>query len=433
MLRASLAIVFHYVDTAKFAFNALIGALEADPVGARVPLALATRRAGPLERAIEEALARSERVLVAWSFYSPGFGAASAELARVRAAVRDPRAIHVAGGVHATAEPRATLEAGFDLAALGEGERVIVDLVRALVLGRDPRAVRGIASLGAGGALRANGRGEAIDLNAWPPFAPGHDRLGPIELTRGCIYACRFCQTPFMNRARFRHRTVENALAWVAYLRARGFRDYRFITPTSLSYGSEGEAPRLDAVEALLAGARGLIGPRGQGRRLYYGTFPSEVRPEHVSPAALALLARYVDNRSIIIGGQSGSERILRESGRGHDVAAIERAVALAVEAGFEPHVDFIFGLPGEEPDDVEATLALAERLAARGARIHSHTFMPLPATPWRDAPPGAVADSTRRRLARLTGTRRLYGEWERQERIAAEIAARRSPAARSR
>ena len=45
--------------------------------------------------------------------------------------------------------PRETLErGGFDLAAVGEGERIIVDLVRALLDGRNPHDVNGIAHRG---------------------------------------------------------------------------------------------------------------------------------------------------------------------------------------------------------------------------------------------------------------------------------------------
>jgi B12-binding domain/radical SAM domain protein len=420
----SLEIVFDYRETAKFAFNALAGALETDGETAAVPVAFVGRRAS-LAGALEAALGRAERVLCCWSFFSPGFPAAAARLAAVRAAAPDPRVLHVAGGVQATAEPVETLRGGFDLAAVGEGERIIVDLVRAILAGADPREVEGIASLDpATGLLRLRGRGEAVDLDRWPPFAPAHGRIGPIELTRGCIYACRFCQTPFMNRARFRHRSIDEVRRWVRVQKERGFRDYRFITPTSLSYGTAGEEPALDRVEALLAAVRAIVGPEG---RVYYGTFPSEVRPEHVSREALEILRRHVTNRSLIIGAQSGSEAVLAEARRGHGVEVVERAVALAVEAGFEPHVDLIFGLPGEGPADVEATLRLAEALAARGARIHGHTFMPLPGTPFRDAAPGAIAPEARRRLESLIGTRKLYGEWARQAEVARALAARRA------
>ena len=173
----------------------------------------------------------------------------------------------------------------------------------------------------------------------------------------------------------------------------------RFTTPTAFSYGSDDENVRLDRIEALLAAVRGTMGKEG---KIFFGTFPSEVRPEHVSREALAVLKRYVDNDNHIIGGQSGSQRVLDAANRGHSVEAIEAAAELCLEAGFLPKVDFIFGLPGETPDDMEASLGLAERLARRGARIHGHTFMPLPGTPLRAAPQGQVAERALARLHRL-------------------------------
>ena len=133
------------------------------------------------------------------------------------------------------------------------------------------------------------------------------------------------------------------------------------------------------------------------------------MRPEHVSDASLRLLKRWVSNRALILGGQSGSDRVLASSARGHDSACIERAVALCVEHGFVPHVDFLLGLPGEEPDDVDATLALMDRLVANGAKVHGHTFLPLPGTPFRKAPAGALSAEVRRRLRNLQRGRDGY------------------------
>jgi radical SAM superfamily enzyme YgiQ (UPF0313 family) len=172
------------------------------------------------------------------------------------------------------------------------------------------------------------------------------------------------------------------------------------------------------------------MGPDG---RVFFGTFPSEVRPEHVTPEALALLKRYVDNDNLIIGGQSGSERILQSSNRGHDAEAVVRAVRVAVEAGFLPNVDFILGMPGEEREDLDATIRLMEQLSELGARVHGHTFMPLPGTPYRDAPAGRVDEETQRRLDRLASQGRRYGHWKQQVALAEQIVQRRQPRARGR
>lgn len=422
-----VALVLSYQYPGKYAFTVLAGAVEADPSLADVSLHFPRDRETLLATVRERADA-GDTVVAAWSFYSASFGPAVEELTWVRERLEGRRVLCIAGGVHATAETEQTLRAGFDLVAVGEGEHLLRELLGRLRRGEDPRATRGLARLEAGRVV-LNGRGEGVvDLDTFPPFAAGQAKFGAVEITRGCIYACRFCQTPFLNKARFRHRSVRNVAEWARVLRASGRRDIRFITPTSLSYGSADEAVNLEAVEELLAALREAMAPEG---RIFFGTFPSEVRPEHVTPEALAVLKRYVANDNLIIGGQSGSERILRSSHRGHDTEAVVRAARVALEGGFLPNVDFILGLPGEGPEDIDATVRMMETLSALGARVHGHTFMPLPGTPFRDAPPGRVDPGTARRLDELASQGRLYGHWKQQVSLAEEIAQRREPRAR--
>jgi B12-binding domain/radical SAM domain protein len=408
------ALVLHYRKAGRYGLNVLLGAVEQDRRTGGLPASPAFG----LDEAIvaaRAALAAGRRPVVGWSFMTAGLAEVTAELAAFRAAVPDPRVLHVAGGPHPSADPAGTLSAGFDLAARGEGERTLPDLLVAVAEGRDPRAVAGLAWL-EGGALRHSGRAAPVDLDAAPPWATRAGRLGPLELTRGCVWACRFCHTPFLFKARWRHRSLPAVRAAVEELARRRAFDVRFLTPSALSYGAAGEAPDLDAVEALLATTREAIGPEG---RVFFGTFPSELRPEHVSPRALALVRRYCHNRAVILGGQSGSDRLLEAMGRGHDAAAVERAARLAVEAGLQPSVDLIFGFPGEEEADRAATRALAVRLADLGAKVHAHAFMPLPGTPWSAAVPPPLDAETRRLLERLASRGRAHGAWKRQEALA--------------
>lgn len=161
--------------------------------------------------------------LALWPFYSPDAGAIAAELAAVRAAAPEPAGslvLHVAGGVHATAEPQHVLDCGWDLAAIGEGEAPILALVRAL---RD----------GDGVALRTP-QAPQLPLDAFPSFPSfpsGRRYAGLVELTRGCRYACRFCQTPFMFGRRFRHRSVDSVREHVRRMAGCGLRHVRFLTP----------------------------------------------------------------------------------------------------------------------------------------------------------------------------------------------------------
>lgn len=412
-----LVIVLRYRKAVTYGHHVLLGALEehATPVSYDVRFG---RTAEETVTEIEDGLRRAPRVLVLWSFYSPDADALAAELAEIRARISSPRVLHVAGGVHATAEPIQTLDAGWDVAAVGEGEMTLLRLVDAA---GDPRGIPGLVYRDESGAVVRNGRPERLPLDTFRAFSLRWRRFNAIEITRGCRYSCRFCQTPFMFSARFRHRSVANVRWHVDRMCEHGLRDIRFITPSALSYGTDGDEPNLAAVEELLASCREGIGPDG---RIFFGSFPSEIRPEHVSREALRLIKRYCANTNIIVGAQSGSERVLAAAKRGHGVEEVRRAVRLGLEEGFQINVDFIFGMPGEERGDIDASLALARELADLGARIHAHTFMPLPGTPWREAPPGDVSPETMKEIDRLSQRGALYGHWRRQREHAARLAA---------
>jgi B12-binding domain/radical SAM domain protein len=409
------ALVIHYRKTARFALNVLLGAVETDPRTRNLPVALA-EGVDETVAAVRAARAAGRRPVVAWSFFTASFPDVARELAAVRDATAGSGALHLAGGPHASGDPAGTLDAGFALAAVGEGEGTLPAVLAAVAAGADPRGVPGLAWR-EDGQLRSSGRARAVDLDAVPPCAPRTRRIGPIEITRGCVWACRFCQTPFLFRARFRHRTLGEVRRWVRFHAAIAARDIRFLTPSALSWGSDGPGCDVDAIEALLAAAREEAGPE---RRLFFGSFPSELRPEHVSSRALALVRRYCDNRAVIVGAQSGSERLLAAMGRGHGTDDVRRAVALAREAGLDASVDFVIGLPGEDEDDRAATRALMAELAGKGARVHAHAFMPLPGTPWARATPGRLDPATAALLERLASAGRAHGQWKRQERLAA-------------
>ncbi|SEL46467.1 TIGR04013 family B12-binding domain/radical SAM domain-containing protein [Nonomuraea pusilla] len=407
----AVSVVVRYRKAVTYGIHAVLAALET--AGVEHELLLGTT---PEETAAHITSAAGDRVLVLWSFYSPDAEAMAAELALVRS-LSGGRGQHIAGGVHATAEPQQVLDAGWDLAAIGEGESTIISLVGALQRDEPLTGVPGLAVRDSDGVALRTRPAPQLPLDAYPSFV---GRNGPIEITRGCRYTCRFCQTPFMFGGQFRHRSVASVREHVRGMVERGLRDVRFITPTSLSYGSPGPGPDLDAVEELLAGVKEELPPRG---RVFFGSFPSEVRPEHVTPEAMRLLKKYVANDNLIIGAQSGSDQVLAASGRGHGTSPVRDAVRIAAEHGFRPNVDFIFGMPGESEEDQRASLKLAADLAEMGARIHTHTFMPLPGTPWRDAEPAFIPLETMRELDRLAQRGDAYGHWRKQAEHSARLA----------
>src|SRR5262249_45252848 len=99
-----MRVVAHAVRSGISALNVVTAALDTDGRTQGVELVFAHGR-----EAVARALEDGAPAVVAWSFYSPDAARAAADLAWLR--THAPSALHVAGGVHATAEPAATVRA----------------------------------------------------------------------------------------------------------------------------------------------------------------------------------------------------------------------------------------------------------------------------------------------------------------------------------
>jgi len=158
---------------------------------------------------------------------------------------------------------------------------------------------------------------------------------------------------------------------------------------------------------------------------VFFGSFPSEVRPEFVSRPILEMMKEYVANKTLQIGLQSGSNRVLKIVNRHHTVEDGMAAIRTALECGFVPHVDMIFGLPGETTEEMHESVELCYKLAEMGAKTHGHVFMPLPGSAFEEMPPGRLDQESRRRLGELSRKKLLTGSWSTQETLAENLSSR--------
>lgn len=295
----------------------------------------------------------------------------------------------ILGGPHATAFLSEMARVA-DYVVVGEGEHVLPALLRSLDEGGPlPKGVAtGEAYIPADTCVR---------LDGYPSFST---MKGYIEISRGCPFGCTYCQTPRIFGHRMRHRSIDAIIG-----AARRFRDARFVTPNALAYGSDGMTPRLEKVRALLASLR------HRDQCIYFGTFPSEVRPEWVTADALDLITTFSDNTRLHFGAQSGSDRVLASICRHHTVEDAVSAVELCLEYGMTPVVDFIVGIPGESDEEQMMTARLLEWVSSRG-RVHVHRFIPLPGTPMADASPRSLMPELEQLLGRLAKRGRVTGSW---------------------
>jgi B12-binding domain/radical SAM domain protein len=295
--------------------------------------------------------------------------------------------ITIAGGPHATAcWPQVSEYA--DYVVVGEGEYLLPALLSCIGSGR-PVSLPGIATKD--GYIPP---ASTVILDAYPAFSR---MKGYVEISRGCPFSCAYCQTPRIFGRVMRHRSVESIVRY-----ASRYRDARFVSPNALAYGSDGKRPRPDRLRGLLSAL---------SNNIYFGTFPSEVRPEFVTEETLGLITRYCANTSIQFGAQSGSDAVLQRIGRGHTTADVIAAVEQCTGAGLTPVVDIIVGFPFESDDDQRATADLV-RWIARYGKVHAHSFLPLPGTPLARSAPRPLSRELSHLLGSLALRGKLTGSW---------------------
>ena len=158
------------------------GALDADPMLADISIDLATN-ADALHTIANAALKRHDRAVVAFSVMTCQLD----EMRRLTQKLRTEggsRFTIIAGGPHVTACPEEIVDAGADIVFCGEAELTFPKAIKNLADGNaSPKIIRSPAQ---------------VDIESFVSISPKRGMFGPIEITRGCAFACNYCQTSRM-------------------------------------------------------------------------------------------------------------------------------------------------------------------------------------------------------------------------------------------
>lgn len=395
-------VLFRRTPFNRYTLPLLMGVLEAELPS--VPVQIADTYAEAAQK-----IADSGRTVLCYSFMTPQFGGVVKEVRLLRASFSRDSLLLFAGGPHATADPEGCIALGFDAVFQGEAERTFTSVIQ--------RVKR--ENIIPEGEIFTDTESPPVPFEEYFPLSPSLRLSAPMELTRGCHYGCTFCQTKRIFTGKVRHRSIASVVKGARLLMERGKTRIFFISPNALSYGTTkaGEL-NINALEELLCALRDAHVPS-----VNMGIFPSELRPESVTEESLALIKRYCSNRKLLIGIQTGSEKLLARLRRGHSVALAVEATAMLRAWDYLPICDFIFGFPGEDDEDRAANLQVIYELAKRyGAHTHAHYFVPLPGTPLWGQTPVPLDDTMRETMVKMKAGGYLDGDWERQEKMAQNI-----------
>ena len=299
-------------------------------------------------------------------------------------------------GGHVAALPERTLreEEAADFVAGGEGPATIVDLLRALgsaapdfsaVQGlwyRDGAAVRSTAPAPLVTALDRLMAEPAWDLlpmeryraHNWHTFGhPSRQPYAALYTTLGCPYHCTFCciQAPFKDG--------EAALGYPAAVNS--YRRWRPDTVVAAidrlvdGYGVRHikiademfvlHRPHVDAI-------CGQLIARRHDLNLW-----AYARIDTVGDDRLLETLRQAGVRWLAFGIESGASRVRDEARKPFDQEAILRAIARVRAAGIHVIANFIFGLPEDTAESMQATLDLAIELNCEFANFNTAMAYP--------------------------------------------------------
>lgn len=262
----------------------------------------------------------------------------------------------IAGGLHPTFTPESVLQSeGFDCICLGEGEAAVRELLSHLENSGKISDCR-IANIWVKGACRPQIRPPVQSLDRMPFMA--RDLLGEqhgvfhVTTQRGCPFPCTFCAASaiddlYENERYQRRRSIENVVKELRQLKQENPLNYIIFLDDTFTVGK----------------SRIKNFCRVYGKQIGVG-FSINARVETVDREMLETLAE-AGCKHVIYGVESGSMRIRRDIlNRPVENRRIKDVFKWTKKAGIMVTANYMMGLPGETPDDIEETIALNDELA---------------------------------------------------------------------
>ena len=287
---------------------------------------------------------------------------------------QQPASVVAFGGPQASAVDVATLEAypPIDLMVRGEAEQTLPQLLDALTQGRRLDDIPGMTFRHDGKIVRNPDGGGITDLDTLP-FPAFHllpdmetCRFMPLELGRGCPFACTFCSTNDFFRRRFRLKSPARMLEEMRRVKATYGIDTFDLVHDMFTV----DRKRVAAFcEALLESSD----------KFYWGC---SARTDCIDEELIELMAS-AGCRGIFFGIETGSARMQKIIDKGLDLADSRERVRSCSKFKIKTAVSLIVGFPEETKDDLRSTIGFfADSLCSDHADPQLVILAPLAGTP---------------------------------------------------
>lgn len=288
------------------------------------------------------------------SILTPKYGTAI-ELAKIVKSYSSNIPIFV-GGLHPTLQPVETLkESCFDIVVMGEGEKTVVELIKALDSNKNLSSIKGIYYKENGNILKNSPRPliEDIDAIPFPDFTLLHrfeeyppDYLNRILTSRGCPFNCIYCASKMLWGRRVRFRDPEKVFEEIKYRYDKfGVRFFKFNDDT-FTLNSQ----RLGKLCGLIIKDEMDI------------EWMCDTRADKLNEEMLKIM-KNAGCCQVNIGVESGSEKILSFIQKGESLETIRKAFFLTKKFKITTLAYFMMGFPYEIKEDTIQSINIMREL----------------------------------------------------------------------
>lgn len=271
----------------------------------------------------------------------------------------------VAGGPYATFCAKEVLNQGFDFVVYGEGEKTFLQLINKLKKKRSLKFQKGIFYKNKNKIIKNPPQPLIKNLDSLPfparDLAPmdKYENFGTIMTSRGCPFNCLFCNSRKFWQQKYRSRSVGNIYKELRLLVKKYNKRYIFFGDDTFT---------LDKIKIINL-CKLLI------RKKLNFKWTALSRADMISKEKISWMKK-AGCDTLLIGVESGSEKILKTINKNTSLKQIEEAINLCKRYNLRCRASFIIGLPGDYSEQLKS-IKLMEKTLPENINIHILAIYP--------------------------------------------------------